>query len=156
MFCRSKSLLYRPKLLVAEHGLEWIEIGIGAQHEDAVELLLLLDLVGVDRKVLLANRLEIAPEAGIADQCLVALGALALQCSHDRSPIGGVLGSLLMVAADDVAPSRQHDRLGLVIDLLAALLHHQRHKRCRITEHQLTPHAFGCISRFPRGYKQPR
>src|ERR1700739_637874 len=58
MFCCSKSLFYRPKLLVAEHGLEWIEIGIGAQHEDAVELLLLLDLVGVERKVLLADRLS--------------------------------------------------------------------------------------------------
>ena len=42
-----------------------------------------------------------------------------------------------MVAADDVAPSRQHHCLGLVIDLLATLLHRQRHERGRIVEHQL-------------------
>ena len=59
----SEGLLHRPQLLVAEHGLEWIEIGVGAQHEDAVELLLLLDLVGVDREVLVADRLQVAPKA---------------------------------------------------------------------------------------------
>jgi hypothetical protein len=72
MLCGSKGLLHRPKLLVAEHGLERVEIGVGAQHEDAVELLLLLDLVEVDRKVLLADRLEIAPKAGVADQSLAS------------------------------------------------------------------------------------
>jgi hypothetical protein len=60
-----------------------------------------------------------------------------LSCGHDRSPIGGILLSLLAIAADDVAPPRQHHRLGLVIDFLAALLHHQRHERRRIVEHQL-------------------
>ena len=39
---RTEGLLHPPKLLVAEHGLERVEIGVGAQHEDAVELLLLL------------------------------------------------------------------------------------------------------------------
>jgi hypothetical protein len=46
---------------------------VGTQHENAVELLLHLDLVWIDREVLLADRLEIAPKAGVADQCLVAL-----------------------------------------------------------------------------------
>ena len=63
MLCCSKGLLHRPQLLVAEHSLQWIEIGVGTHHEDAVELLLRLDLVGVDREVLLADRLEIAPKA---------------------------------------------------------------------------------------------
>ena len=58
MFCCSKGLLHRPQLLVAEHGLERIEIGVGAQHEDAVEFLLLLDLIGIDREVLIADRLQ--------------------------------------------------------------------------------------------------
>src|SRR5262245_16990814 len=31
----AEGLLHRPQLLVAEHGLERIEIGVGAQHEDA-------------------------------------------------------------------------------------------------------------------------
>ena len=100
---RTEGLLHRPKLLVAEHGLERVEIGIGAQHEDAVELLLLLDLVGIDREVLAADRLEVTPKAGVADQRLVALGELALQRGDDRGTIGGVFLRLLMVAADDVA-----------------------------------------------------
>jgi hypothetical protein len=57
--------------------LERIEIGVGAQHEDAVELALLLDLVGINRKILLADGLEIPPSTGVADQRLVALGELA-------------------------------------------------------------------------------
>src|SRR6195256_2505190 len=122
-----KSLLHHPQLLVAEHGFEWVEIGVGTQHEDAVELLLLLDLVGVDREVLVADRLQVAPKAGVADQRLVALGELALQRGHDRGTVGGVLLRLLAVATDDVASPRQQHRLRLVIDLLAALLHRQRH-----------------------------
>jgi hypothetical protein len=51
----SEGLLHRPQLLVAKHGLERIEIGVGAQNEDAVELPLLLDLVGIDREVLVAD-----------------------------------------------------------------------------------------------------
>ena len=41
----AEGMLHRPQMLVAEHGFERIEIGVGAQHEDAVELLVLLDLV---------------------------------------------------------------------------------------------------------------
>jgi hypothetical protein len=77
MLCCPEGLLHRPQLLVAEHGLERIEIGVGAQHEDAVELALLLDLVGINRKILLADGLEIPPNTGVADQRLVALGELA-------------------------------------------------------------------------------
>ena len=55
----AEGLLHRPQLLVAEHGLERIEIGVGAQHEDAVEFLLLLDLVGIDREVLVADRISV-------------------------------------------------------------------------------------------------
>ena len=69
----SEGLLHRPQLLVAKHGHERIEIGVGAQNEDAVELPLLLDLVGIDREVLVADRLEVAPKAGVADQRLVRL-----------------------------------------------------------------------------------
>jgi hypothetical protein len=54
--------------------------------------------------VLLADRFEVAAEAGVADERLVALGELALQRGHDRSAIGGVLLRFLMIAADDIAP----------------------------------------------------
>ena len=76
MLGRAEGLLHRPQLLVAEHGLERVEISVGAQHEDAVKFLLLFDLVGVDREMLVADRPQIAPKAGVADQCLVALGEL--------------------------------------------------------------------------------
>ena len=49
---------------------------VGAQHENAVELPLLVDLVGVDGEALAADRLEVAAKAGIADECLVTLGEL--------------------------------------------------------------------------------
>ena len=78
--------------------------------------------------MLVADRLQVAPKAGVADQCLVALGELALQRGHDRGAVGGILFRLLMIAADDVAPPRQRHRLGLVVDLLAALAHNQRHQ----------------------------
>jgi hypothetical protein len=72
MLGRSEGFLHRPQLFVTEHGAERIEIGVGAQHEDAVEFFLLLDLVGIDGEVLVADRLEVAPKAGVADQRLVA------------------------------------------------------------------------------------
>src|SRR5215475_6428622 len=103
----TEGLLHCPQLLVAEHGLEWVELGVGAQHKDAVELLVLLDLVGVDREVRVADRFEIAAKADVADQCLVALGELALQRGHDRGAVASVLFRLLMVATDDVAPTRK-------------------------------------------------
>ena len=87
----AEGLLHGPQLLVAQHGVERVEIGVGAQHEDAVELRLLLDLVGIDGEVVVADRLEEAAKAGVADQRLVALGELALQRGQDRGAVGGVL-----------------------------------------------------------------
>src|SRR6478735_2724170 len=74
---------------------ERVEIGVGAQHEDAVEPFLLLDLIGVDREVILADRLQVASITGVADQRFVALCELPLQCGYDRSAIGGILRRLL-------------------------------------------------------------
>jgi hypothetical protein len=87
--------------------------------------------------VLIADRLQVTPKAGVADQRFVAFGELPLQRGEDRGAIGGILVGLLMVAADDVASSRQRYRLGLVVDLLAALTRHQRHERRRVVEYQL-------------------
>jgi hypothetical protein len=132
----SEGLLHRPQLLVAEHGFERVELGVGTQHEDAIEPLLFLDLVGIDREVLIADRLQVTPKAGVADQRLVAFGELPLQRGEDRGAIGGILLRLLIVATDNVAPPGQHHRLGLKVGLLAALAHRDRHERCRIVEHQ--------------------
>src|SRR5258705_11586818 len=85
----------------------------------------------------IANRLQVAAIAGVADERLVAPLERPLQRGEDRGAIGGVLGGFLKVAADDVAPGGQHDRLGLVVDLPAALGHHQRHEGRTIVEHPL-------------------
>ena len=53
-----EGLLHGPKLFVAEHRLKRIEIGVGAQHENAVELLVLLGLGPVDGEVFVTNRGE--------------------------------------------------------------------------------------------------
>ena len=87
--------------------------------------------------MLVVDRLQVAPKAGVADQRLVALGELTLQRGHDRGAVGGILLRLLTVAADDVAPPGQHHRLALVVDLFAALPCRQRYERRRIIEHQL-------------------
>ena len=58
--------------------------------EDTVELIVLHDLVGIDREVIIADRLQVTAVAGVTDQRLVALGELTLQRSDDRNAIGGV------------------------------------------------------------------
>src|SRR6202040_1116598 len=112
-YCSESSRIvgWGPQLLVAQHGLERVQVGIGAQHEDAVEPLLFLDPFGVNCEMIFADRLEVAAVAGVADKSLVALRELTLQGGEDRDPIGGILFRLLMVAADDVASPGQHDRL---------------------------------------------
>ena len=58
--------------------------------------------------------------------------------SRPRSkPDRRILLSSRRLRQTDEALPRQHHRLGLVIDFLAALLHHQRHERRQIVEHQL-------------------
>src|ERR1700722_15646073 len=58
----------------------------------------------------------------VADQRLVALLQLPFERGQDRSPGGGVLPHLVVVAADDVAPPGERHRLGLVVDLLLRLV----------------------------------
>src|SRR6266481_3575991 len=81
----SEGLLHGPQLLVAEHGFERVEIGVGAQHENAVEPFLVLNLVRVDREVLIADRLQVAAIAGVADERLVALAENRAPDRNSRS-----------------------------------------------------------------------
>jgi hypothetical protein len=67
--------------------------------EDAVEFFVLLDLIGIDPEVILADRLQVASITGVSDERFVALCELPLQCGYDRSAIGGILRRLLMIAA---------------------------------------------------------
>jgi hypothetical protein len=86
-------------LLVTEHSFEWVERGVGAQHEDAVELCLIFNPRRVDSEVLVADRFEIRPEASVTDQRLVAPGELTFQRRQDRAAIRGILVCVLVVAA---------------------------------------------------------
>ena len=105
--------LHGPELLVAQHGGERIEVGVGAQHEDAVELGVLLRLGLVDGEVAVAFGLEEAAEAGVADQRLVTPGQLTFEVGQDGVAPGGVHLGLLMVAAQDVVSTVQGHRFGL-------------------------------------------
>src|SRR5262245_23939416 len=64
MLCRAERLLDGPELFVAKHGEQRVEIGVGTEHEDAIELGILLSLRAIDRKVVIAYRLE---EASVSD-----------------------------------------------------------------------------------------
>jgi hypothetical protein len=72
----------------------------------------------------------------VADQRLVALLHLPFERGQDRSPGGGVLPHLVVVAADDVAPPGERHRLGLVVDLLFALGQEERGEGRGIVEHE--------------------
>ena len=72
----------------------------------------------------------------VADQRLVALLQLPFERGQDRSPGGGVLPHLVVVAADDVAPPGERHRLGLVVDLLFAFGQKERDEGRGIVEHE--------------------
>jgi hypothetical protein len=78
IFGGPEDLLNGPKLLVTKHLIQRLELGVGAQHEDAIELRIVLNFGSIDGKVVFPDRLEIATVTGIANQRLVALGELAL------------------------------------------------------------------------------
>src|SRR5918996_1552286 len=143
---RAEGRLHGPELLVAQHGGEWVEVGVGAQYEDAVEPGVLPRLAGIDGEVAVAFGLEKAAETGVADQRLVAPGQLTSEVGQNGSACGGVPFGLLMVATEDVASPAHGHRLGLVVDLVAALGDGQRHARRGVGEHDITDHLVGALA----------
>ena len=101
---------HHPQLLVAEHRFERREIGVGPQHEDAVEFGVLFRLGAVDGEMVVAGRRQETAIALVADEALVALLQLPLERGQDGGPGGGVLLHLLVIATDDVAPSGAESR----------------------------------------------
>lgn len=58
-----------PRLLVAQHRFERVEV-----RSTRMPSHLILDLVGIDREVIVVDRLKIPAIAGVADECVVAFG----------------------------------------------------------------------------------
>src|SRR5271167_89961 len=110
--------------------------GRGPEHEDAVELGVVLDLGLVDGETAVAGLRQEASVALVADQGLVALLQLLLQSGQDLGAVGGVLPHLLVVAADDVAPPGERHRLGLVVDFLIAFGQKERDAGRGIVEYE--------------------
>jgi len=71
---------------------------------------------------------------------------LLCQLGEDGGAGGGVPLGLLMVAAEDVASTAHGHRLGLVVDLVAALDDRQRHARLAVGEDHLTDHLVGALA----------
>ena len=91
-FCCFEGLLDGPELLVAKQCLHWIEIGVGAQHEDAVEPGILLHPGFVDGKAVFAHSFQVTAIARVADQRLGPALQCASQTLDDGFAIGRILG----------------------------------------------------------------
>ena len=68
----SERVLHHPQMFVAKHGFERREIGVGVQHEDSVELCVLLRLGAIDDEMVVVWRREKAPIALVADKGFIA------------------------------------------------------------------------------------
>src|SRR5271165_2837490 len=112
---------HSPEIFVAEHRFQRRDVGIGAQHEDAIELGVLFRLGPINGETVVAGRGEEPTIALVADQALVALLQLPLQRRQNRGAGRGVLLHLLAIATHDVAPPGQRHGLGLIFDVLLAL-----------------------------------
>ena len=75
-FCGSEGVLDRQQVAVTQDDLEGGDFGVGAQHEEAVEAGISLDLGAVDDEAVAFGRLQEAAEALVGDQRLVALAQL--------------------------------------------------------------------------------
>src|SRR5271165_3792657 len=104
---------------LADRIAAWGELGVGAQHIEPVKARVVGDPRLVDREVLGRDGLEIAAEAAVADERLVALGELGAQPVEDGVTLLGIAPRLGEVATDDVASIADFDLLGLELGELA-------------------------------------
>jgi hypothetical protein len=63
--------------------LEGGDFRVGAQHKEAVEAGVRLDLGTINDEAVALGRLEETAEALVGDQCLVTLGELTLEASDE-------------------------------------------------------------------------
>ena len=90
-FCRAEDVLDHPPFAISQHGLQWGERGIGAQHIGAVEHGIEGDAARVDLKAAAGGELEEAAIAAIAHKALVATVQGGFEGSEDGVTRGLVL-----------------------------------------------------------------
>jgi hypothetical protein len=88
--CLAQQLFDPPQIAVAQHDLQRGELGIGAQDVEPVEARVVGDPVLVDGEMLGREGLQIAAEAAVADERLVALGELGPQPFEDGAALLGI------------------------------------------------------------------
>src|SRR5499433_2226563 len=76
--CGFEGILHGQQIAVAQYNLESGDFGVGAQHEEAIESGIGLDLGAIDDEAVAFGRLQETTEALVGDERLVALGELAL------------------------------------------------------------------------------
>jgi len=86
----AQQLLDAQQVAVAQHDLQRGDLAIGPQHVKAIEARVFGDPRLVDGEVLGRDGFEIAAEAAVADERLVALGELGAQPAEDGLALFGV------------------------------------------------------------------
>jgi len=89
--CGFEGVLHGQKIAVAQHDLESSDFGVGAQHEEAVEPGIGLDLGAVDDKAAVFGRLQETTEALVGDERFIALGQLAFETGDQFDARRGIL-----------------------------------------------------------------
>src|SRR5579864_8228281 len=103
--CGFEGVLHGEEVAVSQDDLEGGDFRIGAQHEQAVEAGVGLDLGQINDKAVALGRLEKTAEALVGDERLVAVRELALETGDQFGARLGILSGFLVVATDDVAPA---------------------------------------------------
>jgi len=97
--CGFEGILHGQQIAVAQHDLESGDFGVGAQHEEAIEPGIGLDLRAIDDEAVAFGRLQETTEALVGDERLVALGELALETGDEFGARRGIFFSFLASSA---------------------------------------------------------
>src|SRR5215208_6807161 len=151
-----EELLDLDQVAVAQDGLERRDPGIGAQHEDAIVARFVRQLAGINLERLLGGGAQVAAVGGVADQRLVAPLQLLVEGGDDGLAVGGILGRLGFVAADDIAPPLGLDLLDEELGLRAAGTRDAQGRERPVIGSTTVRTRLSVRSRAPRTYSSPR
>ena len=102
-FCGAEDVLDHPAVAIAQDDLERGELGVGAQHIDAVEEGVEGNAARVDFEAAPGFEAEKAAITAVAHQAFVAAGERLGESRNDGGTFGGILMRLGLVATDNVA-----------------------------------------------------